>query len=395
MSEGFFEDPYSHYATVREHNPVQVDDRGTVLCFAYDDVRRILLNAAATSMDRQRSAPPSMASTRLAPPTFPLGLINRDPPDHTRLRRLLSRAFSPRSIAALVAALECEVDRLLDDLEVTARETAEPVDLVSGLVFPVPFRVISDMLGMPSADDTQVRAWAHDISRASDPMVTRDEVLTAIAAYRAIGEHVTSEVLPWKANNPADDLLTHLLAAEADGELSRAELVDNVALLYVAGHETTTGLMGNCIVNLLRHRDQLELLLAEPALMPNAVAELNRYDSSVQFCWRYIVETFHARDVELYPGAMAFLCTGSANRDPAHFGDTADRLDITRPSAKESLSFGAGLHVCLGAHLARQETAVVLERLFRRFPRLELAGDPAWGRRLTFRAVEHLAVTAQ
>jgi cytochrome P450 len=161
----------------------------------------------------------------------------------------------------------------------------------------------------------------------------------------------------------------------------------------VAGHETTSGLIGNCIFNLLRHRTQLERLQANPGLMANAVAELTRYDSSVQFCWRYIVDDVRVRDHDLHHGDMAFLCTGSANRDPARFGATADHLDITRSNAKEALSFGAGLHYCLGAHLARREAAVVLERLFRRFPGLAVADEPAWGRRLTFRSLEQLSVT--
>jgi cytochrome P450 len=390
-SQGFFDDPYPHYAELRARNPVQVDARGTAFCFAYDDVRTLLVDSRLTSMDRERSAPEG--ETRLPPPTFPLALLNRDPPDHTRLRKLMSSTFTPRKLERLMESMAALVDQLLDDLDHQYRETGEPVDLVPAVTFPFPFRVISAMLGMPDADDSQLKRWAHDISVASDPIVTRARVARAVAAYQAINEYVGTEVLPWKRRNRSDDLLSHLLAAEDEGALSKEELLDNVALLYVAGHETTSGLIGNAILNLLRHRDQLELLRAEPGLLANAIEELNRYESSIQLAWRYVIDDFPLRDgIVLSRGTMAFVCCGSANRDPDHFGDTADRLDITRADAKDSLSFGNGLHFCLGAHLARREAALVIGRVLERFPDLGLAGEAPFVPRATFRALAHLPV---
>jgi cytochrome P450 len=342
-------------------------------------------------MDRERSLD-GLAGTRSAPPTLPLGLINRDPPDHTRLRRLLSRAFTPRAIELLAMSMERQVEGLLDALEREQRETGEPVDLVAGLSSPFPFRVISELLGMPDGDDSQTRDWAQAVSAASDPSVTRERVETAVAAYRDLNAYVDAEVLPWKRRNPGDDLLSLLLAAEVEGQLSVDELLDHVALLYVAGHETTSGLVGNGILNLLRHPGERACLRSDPGLLANAVEELNRYESSVQFAWRYVVRDVALRDVVLSRGTMAFVCVASANRDPARFGHTADRLDITRADAKDALSFGAGIHFCIGAPLARRETSLVIDRLFRRFSNLELAEEPRWNRRVTFRSLHRLLV---
>jgi cytochrome P450 len=184
-----------------------------------------------------------------------------------------------------------------------------------------------------------------------------------------------------------------LLHAEGEDGLTTEELLDNVGLLYVAGHETTTGLIGNAVLNLLRHREQLERLRAAPDLLPNAIDELNRFDSPVQFAWRYVTADLDVADATLTRGDMAFVCVGSANRDPSQFGASADRLDIDRANASDLVSFGAGLHYCLGANLARREAGLVVRRLFERFPALDLAGDPVRGRSITFRSLEHLPVS--
>jgi cytochrome P450 len=390
---GFFDDPYPHYARLRERNPIHANDRGVVFCFAYDDVRALLIDARRTSMDRERAMPRVAGTSAVAAPTFPLGVINRDPPDHTRLRRLLARTFTARRIDRLMASMERQLDELLTALERRARATTEPVDLAADLAFPFPFRVISELLGMPDGDDLQLRTWAQAVSGASDPTVSREQIAIAIAAYRELSAYLTHEVLPWKRRHPDDDLLTQLLAAEADSSLSTVELVDNATLLYVAGHETTSGQIGNGILNLLRHRAQLDRILAEPALLPNAVDELTRYESSVQFAWRYVVDDVELRDgVVLRRGTMAFVCCGSANRDPGHFGTAASTLDVERTDASDLLSFGAGIHYCLGAPLARRETALVISRLFARFPDLDLADTPRWGRRSTFRSLDELPV---
>jgi cytochrome P450 len=392
LEPGFFDDPYPQYVRLRERNAIHANDRGVVFCFAYDDVRALLIDSGRTSMDRERAVP-NVAGTRAeAAPTFPLGLINRDPSDHTRLRRLLARTFTARRIDRLMTSMQRHLDELLTALESRQRTTTAPVDLVSGLAFPFPFRVISELLGMPDRDDLQVRKWAHAVSGASDPTLSRERLAVAIEAYHELRAYAAHEVLPWKRRHPDNDLLTQLIAAESEGSLSTAELVDNATLLYVAGHETTSGQIGNGILNLLRHRAQLERILADPRLLPNAVDELTRYESSVQFAWRYVIDDLELRDVVLPRGTMAFVCCGSANRDPAHFGPSASTLDVERTDASDLLSFGAGIHYCLGAPLARRETAMVISRLFARFPDLDLAGPPRWGRRSTFRSLDELPV---
>lgn len=393
FATGYFDDPYPQYAVLRQENPIHSIERGVTLFFAFDDVRRVLIDPRSTSMDRVRGLSAGGATRVQPPPTFPLSIINTDPPDHSRLRKLMSKSFTAKRVETLVEWMDRRIDGLLDAMEAEQRETGQPVDLVGGLAFPFPFSVISEMLGMPDGDDEQVRNWAHEISAASDPVVPREHIVRAAATYRTMCDYMTTEVLPWKQDHLGDDLLSHLLVAEREGGLSHDELLDNVALLYVAGHETTSGLIGNGILNLLRHPAQLEQLRADPGLLANAVEELNRYEGSIQFAWRYVVEPLEVGDQVLEPGQMAFVCCGSANRDPEHFGHTADELDITRSNAGDGLSFGAGMHYCLGAHLARREVMLVIAKLFERFPHVAQAGDLSWSRGMTFRQLTSFPVT--
>jgi cytochrome P450 len=306
----------------------------------------------------------------------------------------MSKAFTPRRIDKLSTWIQGEVDRLLTEIEARWRD-GEPVDLVDDFAFPLPFSVISEILGMPEGDDQQVRAWAHDVASATDPiMVSQENLARSAAAMKGITDYVTDEVLPWKREHMEEDLLSELLTAFDEGALeSQAELLDQVTLLYMAGHETTVGLIGNSIFNLLQQRAQLERIVNDPALVPNAIEELNRYDSPIQFTWRITVDELKIRDVTVPPRTTTFLCVGSANRDPAHFGEDASTLDIARPNAAEALSFGGGAHFCLGASLARREAALAVSELFRRFPKLELTEEPQWQHRITFRSVDHLVTT--
>jgi cytochrome P450 len=326
---------------------------------------------------------------------MPHSIIAIDPPEHTRVRRHFSRSFTGRTMDKLVLAMEEKVDELLDDLERLARGTNGPVDLVRHLAFPFPFWVISRILGMPEFDDDQVRSWAKDISEGSSAMASKDERMALTAASKALTAYVSEEVLPWKRKHMGDDVLSGLVAArdEDDASISLPEVLDNVSLLYVAGHETTSNLIANSIYNLLAHPDQLAALEADPTLLPNAVDELNRFDGSIQIAWRYVLEDLELDGVVVGPGTTVFVCVGSANRDPKHFGDTADQLDITRPDAKDLLAFGAGAHYCLGANLARREVAVVLAKIFKRFPDIRLTAEPKWRKSATFRGPDQLMVT--
>jgi cytochrome P450 len=392
LEDGYFDDPYPQYARLRELDPVHQSPMGVVMCFSYDDVRQLLLETrtsmqmanAESSAARPKADDPDQAPASLA-------LLGRDPPDHTRLRRLMSKSFTPRRIETLSTRIRAEVERLLDDLERRWREGGEPVDLIDEFAFPLPFTVISQMLGMPDGDERQLRTWAHDVTEATDPTVSPDQAAVAAAALRGMNDYIAHEVLPWKQSHLDDDLLSALMAARVDGTIvSDAELIDQVTLLYMAGHETTVGLIGNGIYNLHRHRRQLERLRDDPSLMPNAVEELNRFDGPIQFGWRIAADDLTVGDTTITNGQIAFLCLGSANRDPSRFGVDAAELDIGRANAGEHLAFGGGMHFCLGAALARREATVAIGELLRRFPEMELTSEPAWNQQITFRKFDRL-----
>jgi cytochrome P450 len=243
------------------------------------------------------------------------------------------------------------------------------------------------MVGMPATDEAQVRRWAHAMASATDPASPQEAKDRAAEASRLLAKYVVNDVLPWKRSNPGDDLLSVLLEALDAGDLvSEDELVAQVTLLYIAGHETTVGLTSNAILTLLTHRTQLEQLVADPSLIGNAVEEVLRFETPIQFTWRVALEEIHVGDHVLSPGDLAYVCLAAANRDPQHFGADADVFDIRRPNASEAMAFGGGIHFCLGAALARREATAVVGAFFRRFPSAELAGDPERQPRVNFRS---------
>lgn len=393
LQDGYFENPYAHYAELRERDPVHQSLAGLPICFAYDDIRQVLIDGTTSMNIAKVKALNENVPGADGPAMFPKSVISIDAPDHTRIRRLMmSRSFTPRRVNAFADWIAAEVDQLLDNLEQQWNDNHESVDLIANFAFPLPFKVISDIIGMPTQDHQQVRDWAQAISSATDPAAGPEKAAAAHAAYVALSEYVARDVLPQKRANPSDDLLSGLLVASDDGELAEDELLDQVSLLYVAGHETTVSLIGNSILNLLRHRPQLELLQSTPDLLTNAIEELNRFDSAIQFNWRYTLSDLKVRDTVIPPGQMILLSLGSANRDPDHFGETADDLDLTRNNASEAMSFGAGAHFCLGNALARKEAAIAIGRFFERFPKAALTADPVWNSQITFRGLTRLDV---
>ncbi len=267
--------------------------------------------------------------------------------------------------------------------------------MIEGLAFPLPFQVISELLGTPETDTAQLREWSGLLVRSLEPVPDPD-LLVAIADASRHMDTLVREIIVWKRDHPADDLLSGLIAVEDDGQaLSEEELVSQVALLYIAGHETTVNLIGNGTLALLRHPDQLERLRADPELITNAVEELLRFDSPVQMSRRITREPMDLGGKVIEPGAFVVLGLGAANRDPAQWGDDADELDLGRPHAGQHLSFGGGHHHCLGAALARLEAQIAIGTLVRRFPRLELAGEPDRNGRINLRGLQHLPVIAR
>jgi cytochrome P450 len=312
-------------------------------------------------------------------------MLNRDPPDHTRLRRLVSKAFTPRMIERLRPRIEALVDESLD-------AAGAEWDVIDGLAFPLPFQVITELLGAPDTDSAQLREWSGTVVRSLEPVIDPEQLKAIGEAARNI-QGLVGDMIDWKRANPADDLLTALIEAEEDGDkLSPEELAEQIALLYIAGHETTVNLIGNGTLALLRNRDQFNRLRSDPSLDENAIQELLRYDSPVQNSRRITLASVEVDGKEIEPGAFVVLGLASSNHDPAKWGPTADDLDLGRDNASQHVSFGGGHHFCLGSHLARLEGEVAVGRMIRRFEHLDLAADPVWNGRINLRGMTHLPV---
>jgi cytochrome P450 len=388
---GYFEDPYAQYGRLRTHDPVHRTAVGIWALFRYDDVVAVLHDSRQSveqdNVDLTRLVIPPDADERLD--RRQRSMLSSDPPDHTRLRKLVQKAFTPRAIRELAPRIRELVDEALD-----AAEARGDMDVIGDLAFPLPFAVISEMLGMPEADRDKLRGWSHTLVKTLEPLTTEADVPDLMAASDAMIEHVTAAI-EWKRRTPADDLLSAMIAAEEEGDrLSTEELLAQVILLFIAGHETTVNLIGNGTLSLLRTPDQLALVRTRPEVMGNGIEELLRYDSPVQFTRRIALEPIDIDGHTVEPGSFIFTVLGAANHDPEHFGPTADELDLTRREAPHHISFGGGIHHCLGAVLARAEARVAITTLVTRYPALALATDTlAWNGRLVLRGLDELPVT--
>jgi cytochrome P450 len=390
FAPGFAENPYTQYEALRVADPVHHSPLGVWLLLRYDDVLSFLRDPSLSVDDRNARPTPLTELTREVLGDNDPGnetMLMRDPPDHTRLRRLVSKAFTPRTIEQLTERIQTLIEEHLD-----ACAGAREVDLIRALAFPLPFRVISEMLGMPDTDTDQLREWSGLLVRSLEPVADPD-TLRAIAAAGESMNELMADVIAWKRANPAHDLLSALIAAEEHGDvLSDTELADQVALLYIAGHETTVNLIGNGIFALLQHDDQRRRLQDDPTLTGNAIEEFLRYDPPVQMTRRITVRDTVVADQQVEAGSFVVLVLASANRDPQHFGPTAAQLDISRPEASQHLAFGGGVHYCLGAALARLEARLAIATLLHRYPNLALAGTPQWNGRINLRGLDYLPV---
>jgi cytochrome P450 len=381
---GFYDDPYGQYATLREYEPVHYDAaEGTWLISRYEDVLRFGRNKELTvEIDHANPSPyvdkERVRLERMAGRQTKM-MFRRDPPNHTRLRRQIYRAFTPKAVKELRPRLQALVDQSLERLA-----------LIEDFAFPLPLVVISEMLGMPSGDDALIRGWSRAITKAIDPSISDEDLEASIQASDDMSEYLI-RVIEAKRKQPDDALLSLLIDIQQSGDdLSEEELIDQLMLLYIAGHETTVNLIGNGTLALLRHRDQLERLRLDPALEANAIEELLRYDSPAQFTRRITRDDVEIGGRRIEKGSVIFAALGAANHDPAKWGDDADRLDVARKGAHEHVSFGGGIHHCLGASLVRLEGQLALGSLIRRFPRIELAAEPAFDERMTLRGLQEL-----
>lgn len=392
FAAGFFDDPYPQYARLRSAEPVHESALGPWMLTRYEDCVRLLRNPTVSVADRNRG---DRRRARLFGDTDPrrmrgaAAILNLDPPDHTRIRRLAGKAFTPRRVEALIPRIEAQVDVVFDRVAPTGR-----MDVIADLAFPLPFAVISEMLGIPTDDSDRMRDVSHTLVRTLEPLTGPDDVPALIAASDAMHGFV-EEMVRWKRKHPADDLLTALIEVRDGGDaLTHDELHDQVTLLYVAGHETTVNLIGNGTLALLRHPAQLARLRDDPSLVPNAVEELLRFDGPVQFSRRITLDDLEIDGVTIPAGSFVFTVLGAANRDPAHFGPDAETLDLARRLAPQHLSFGGGIHHCLGAVLARAEGRAAIGGLVRRFPDVALTTEtPTWNGRLVLRGLDTLPVT--
>jgi len=389
---GFLANPYDQYAEMRATAPVYTSPFGATILFRYEDIDRMLHDPSMSVEDRNVAPNPI---TQLMADVLgdrqehgQHSMLNRDPPDHTRLRKLVSKAFTPRAIERLRERVQTFVDEAL-----APYSAGEQMDVIGALAFPVPFNVICEMLGMPPTDRDNVRTWSHLLVKSLEPLLDPDLILQIADAgdnMRALIE----DVIAWKRRTPADDMLSALIAAEEQGDvLSDAELVEQVMLLFIAGHETTVNLIGNGTLALLRDRPTLERLRDDPSLDANAVEELLRFDSPVQMSRRVTLQAVHVGDVDLEPGSFMLCVLASGNRDETFWGEDAGTLDLRRASAPQHLSFGGGHHYCLGAALARMEGRIAIGTLLRRFPDIDLAGDTERNGRINLRGLSSLPVT--
>jgi cytochrome P450 len=393
FAPGFTDDPYPQYAALRAQAPVYQAPLGFWLLTRYEDVSWLLRAAGLSVEDRNVAEGPfTQLREQLRggepEPVTGLSMLDRDPPDHTRLRRLVSKAFTPRAVQALRPRVAGLVDGMLDAIGRQRR-----VDLVEALAFPLPFAVIAEMLGTPPADHERIRLLSGTIVRSLEP-VNDPALVAAISAADVELSAIAAEMIAWKRANPANDLLTALIQAEDDGDvLDDDELIAQTLLLYIAGHETTVNLIAGGTLALLRHPGQLARLRGEPDLAPQAVEELLRYDSPVQASRRITLEPVTIGGTMIPAGAFIMASLASANRDESFWGPDAAELELGRENARQHVSFGAGHHHCLGASLARLEAAIAFERLVTRFPDLALDGDVTWNGRINLRGPAHLPVS--
>ena len=393
LEAGYMENPYPHFAEMRDGQPVHLSMMDVWVLFDHDDVFRLLRDPSMSVMDakievRDEERYAEILEAAGGELEQDSSMLNTDPPDHTRLRRLVSKAFTPAAIQALRPRIQELVDAALDELA-----AAGTGDIVKQLAFPLPFDVISEMLGMPESDKDQIAAWSGTIVKSLDPMLALDSFAEIRAASDAMNAHI-DEVIRWKRENPGDDLLTALIAAEEGGDrLTPAELRDQVNLLFIAGHETTVNLIGTGIYELLRHPEQAAIWRGDPELDATAVDEMLRFVSPVQFSRRITLDDIDFQGTTIPKGMFVLAGLASSNHDPKKWGHTAEELDVRRDGAGQHLSFGSGAHYCLGASLAKLEAAIAIGTFLRRFPDAAVSGDVEWNGRINLRGLEHLPVT--
>jgi unspecific monooxygenase len=388
----FIANPYPVYERLRDDHPILWNPATSQwLISRHADVNRLLRDRGlgrtylhqASHAEMGRPEPPAWHA-----PFHELndaGMLDLEPPDHTRLRRLVLKAFTPRTVEAMRPRIQAIVNGLLDALA-----GAGEIDLIADYVEPLPVTVIAELLGIPEADRHHLRPWSRDICLMYELEPPEASARKAVQASIEFGDYLRG-LLAERRDRPGDDLISALAAVVDDGDtLTEQELIATCVLLLNAGHEASVNGAGNGWWTLFRHPDALERMRAEPALLPTAIEELLRFDTPLSLFERWVLSPVEIDGVTLDRGDEVAMLFGSANRDSRAF-ERADDLDLAR-DPNPYLSFGAGIHYCLGAPLAKLELGIAFETLLRRAPRLELVEAPRWKPTFVLRGLESLRV---
>ena len=390
LAPEFIRNPYPHYVRMRNTDPVHLTPLGVFVASRHADASLVLRDKRFGKDYVQRTIRRYGPKIMEEPVFRGMGhwMLQQDPPDHTRLRGLVVKAFTARRVEDMRPRIQQVVDETLDRVIPRGK-----MDLIEDFAFRLPVTIICDMLGIPEEHREVFYTSSRDGGRLLDPVPLSQAEIEQANAGNLMAQMYFQQLFELRRKNPGDDLTTQLVQAEEDGsKLSNEELTANIILLFGAGHETTVNLIGNGLLALHRNPDQLALLKANPQLITNAIEEFLRYDSSVQLTGRVALEDIDDLGGKNIPKGESVLCLlGSANRDPAVYPDRPDRLDITRPKIRP-LSFGGGIHLCLGAQLARIEAEVAISTLLRRLPdlRLDNAENPEWRPTFVLRGLKNL-----
>ncbi len=380
LTPEFYENPYPTYRALRENEPVKRLPNGTVFLTRYDDLVAAYKNTRAFSSDKKKEFAPKYGASLLYE-HHTTSLVFNDPPAHTRVRRLIMGALSPRAIASMEGDLIALVDGLI-----AAIAAKGDFELIEDFASAIPVEVIGNLLGVPHEEREPLRDWSLAILGALEPVVSAEAFARGNQAVKDMLIYLEGlvERRRGKPGNPERDVLTRLIQGEENGErLTETELLHNCIFLLNAGHETTTNLIGNGLVALLAHPDQKQRLIGNSDLIKTAVEEMLRYESSNQLGNRMTTEPVELGGVPLAAGTSITLCIGAANRDPAQFTDP-ETFDIAR-TPNRHLAFATGAHQCAGMALARLEGAIAISRFLTRFPNYALRGRPVRGGRVRFR----------
>ena len=396
LDRAFLDDPYPTYRALREYDPIHRMPDGTYFLTRYDDLVDVYRDARTWSSDKKIDFKPNFGDSLLYE-HHTTSLVFNDPPVHSRVRKLLAPAFSPRALKALQPRIEMLVDRLLD-----AAAERGTIDMIDDFAAAIPVQLIGDLLGIPDTERGPLRSWSLAILGGLEPVLSKERFEAGTRAVAEFKDYLRDLIARRTRDNAYDgrEILSTLIRAselsggcDAEERLSELELLHNCIFLLNAGHETTTNLIGNSIHLLLQHPDAWRDLAAHPELIAGAVEEFLRMESSNQLGNRRATCDTEIGGTRIAANTYVHLCIGAANRDPSQFPDP-DRLDIRRHPNRH-LAFGLGIHTCAGNSLARMEAQVAIGKLVTRFKTIERVGDFVRGGRARFRGFLHYRVAVR